>query len=73
MDTQPFGISPFKVLLLGVIEVVAGLRKHGCRLLVTWDNPLCQLWDHPEGPPTPTEKTLGWASDAAARRLHSVS
>ena len=46
-----------------------------CRLPATWDQlaagfasdmgpPLCQLWDHPEDPPTPAEKTFGWASHA---------
>ena len=32
---------------------------------MTWDHPLCQLWDHPDDPPTPAEKTFGWASEAA--------
>jgi hypothetical protein len=33
---------------------------------VAWDHPVCQLWDHPEGPPPPAEETFGWASDADA-------
>src|SRR5580658_461708 len=35
-------------------------------LPVAWDHPVCQLWDHPEGPPPPAEETFGWVSDAEA-------
>jgi transposase len=38
---------------------------------VTWDHPLCQLWDHPEDPPTPAEKTFGWAFQAAGEENRS--